>query len=193
MQNAEGSRQYLVEGIVHHGFDIVNPDEHFQAFDFKEFAEMKIEEIISRGKLPIIAGGTGLYVSGLVDNFDFDGGTAGEPKFDALQIGITREREVLYSRINKRIDEMVDEGLVDEVRKLNDEYGCEIKSMTGIGYRQICEYLNGKVSLDEAVENHKRDSRHYAKRQMTWFKRDKRIHWIEKPEEAIELIEKFLK
>lgn len=184
--------EYLVEGIAHHGFDIVNPDEHFQAYDFKEFAEAKIEEIAARGKVPIIAGGTGLYVSGLVDNFDFEGGVAGDPKFEVLQIGIKTDREVLYARINKRVDEMVDEGLIEEVRKLNDEYGCEIKSMTGIGYRQICEYLDGKVSLEEAVESHKRDSRHYAKRQMTWFKRDKQIHWIEKPEEAIRFIKAFL-
>lgn len=186
------SPDYLVEGVVHHGFDLVYPDEHFQAFDFKEFAEKKIEEIAARGKVPIIAGGTGLYVSGLVDNFDFEGGQAGEPKFDVLQIGIKRDREVMYDRINKRVDEMVEEGLVEEVRKLNDEYGCELKSMTGIGYRQICEYLNGKCSLEEAIEEHKKDSRRYAKRQMTWFKRDDRINWIGSMEEGIELIKNFL-
>ncbi len=183
---------YLVEGVVHYGFDIVEPDEHFQAFDFKEFAEAKIKDIVSQGKVPIVAGGTGLYVAGLVDNFDFEGGKAGKSKFDVLQIGIKVDREVLYDRINKRVDEMVDEGLVDEVCKLNDKYGCEIKSMTGIGYRQICEYLNGDVSLETAIENLKRDTRHYAKRQMTWFKRDDRIKWIEKVEEGIKLIKNFL-
>lgn len=187
-----GPFDFWVEGIPHYGFDIVDPDEHFQAFDFKEYAEKKIEEIAAQGKVPIVVGGTGLYVSGLVDNFDFEGGSAGEPKFDVLQIGIKLDREVMYERIDKRVDEMVEEGLVEEVQKLNDKYGCEIKSMTGIGYRQICEYLNGEVSLEVAVENHKRDSRHYAKRQMTWFKRDDRIKWIEEPEEGIELVEKFL-
>jgi len=192
-EGVEGSSdEYLVEGVLHHGFDIVDPDEHFQAFDFKEFAEAKIEEISSKGKLPIIVGGTGLYISGLVDNFDFEGGTAGESKFDVFQIGVKVDREVLYDRINNRIDEMIKDGLIDEVQKLNDEYGCEIKSMTGIGYRQICEHLNGEVSLETAIENHKRDSRHYAKRQMTWFKRDDRIHWIKDSKDAIELVEKFL-
>ncbi|EKD47293.1 MAG: tRNA delta(2)-isopentenylpyrophosphate transferase [uncultured bacterium] len=186
------SGQHLVDEIVHYGFDLVNPDEHFQAFDFKKFAESKIDDIAGRGKVPIVVGGTGLYISGLVDNFDFEGGVAGEPKFDVLQIGLKVDRQTLYDRINQRVDGMIKQGLVDEVQFLKEKYGCEVKSMTGIGYRQICEYLDGKVSIETAIENLKRDSRHYAKRQMTWFKRDSRIHWIETPQEAIKLVEDFL-
>lgn len=184
--------EYLVDGVVHYGFDIVDPDEHFQAFDFKKFAESKIKDIVSRGKVPIVVGGTGLYISGLVDNFDFEGGVVGEPKFDVLQIGLMVDRQALYDRIDQRVDEMIKQGLVDEVRSLQEKYGCEVKSMTGIGYRQICEFLDGKVSIETAIENLKRDSRHYAKRQMTWFKRDNRIHWIENAQEAQKLVEDFL-
>lgn len=184
--------KYLVDGIVHHGFDLVDPDEHFHAFDFKQFAESKINDIVSRGKVPIVVGGTGLYISGLVDNFDFEGGTVGESKFYALQIGLKVERQTLYGRIDQRVDAMIEQGLVDEVQSLKEKYGCRVKSITGIGYRQICEYLDGKVDLDKAVENLKRNSRHYAKRQMTWFKRDKRIHWIDNSQDAIKLVEDFL-
>jgi tRNA dimethylallyltransferase len=185
-------RDSCVEGIVHYGFDLIEPDEHFHALDFKQYAQSKIEEILVKGKLPIIVGGTGLYVSGLIDNFDFEGGKIGESEYDVLQIGIRVDRREIYKRINQRVDEMIKNGLVDEVRTLKDSFGCEIKSMTGIGYRQICEYLNGKVTLEDAIKNIKLDTRHYAKRQMTWFKRDKRIHWVESVEQAQELIKNFL-
>ncbi|PIX62234.1 hypothetical protein CO057_03545 [Candidatus Uhrbacteria bacterium CG_4_9_14_0_2_um_filter_41_50] len=186
-------RGQVVDDVLHWGFDLVSPDQHFQAYNFKEFAESKIADILERGKLPIIAGGTGLYIQGLVDNFDFEGDKAVEPKFEVLQIGILVNREELYKRTDDRVDQMIASGLVDEVRSLKEKYGCSVKSMTGIGYRQICQFLNGEVSLAEAIRIIKRDSRHYAKRQMTWFKRDDRIKWIKDSKEAMELIEKFLK
>lgn len=188
-----GGMPYAVDGIKHYGFDLVNPDEHFHAYDFKRFAEQKIAEMIERGHVPLIVGGTGLYVSGLIDNFDFEGGKKGEPQYEVLQIGVQVDRRVLYDRCDKRVDEMIKGGFIDEVRNLKDQYGCLAKSMTGIGYRQMCAYLDGKVSLDEAIETIKLDTRHYAKRQMTWFKRDKRIHWVEAIDQAIALIEDFLK
>jgi tRNA dimethylallyltransferase len=117
----------------------------------------------------------------------------GESKYDVLQIGILVDREVLNERINLRVDEMVAKGLVDEVRKLKDQYGCEIESMTSIGYRQVCEFLEKKVSLKEAIEEVKTASRQYAKRQMTWFKRDERIQWVETQPQAIALAETFFK
>ncbi|MBU4315312.1 tRNA (adenosine(37)-N6)-dimethylallyltransferase MiaA [Patescibacteria group bacterium] len=183
--------EYLVDGVRHYGFDLVNPDEHFQALDFKKFAEANINKIALRGKVPIVVGGTGLYISGLVDNFDFEGGVVGESKYDVLQIGLKVDRQILYDRIDHRVDEMIEQGLVDEVRALKEKYGCAVKSMTGIGYRQICEYLDGEVGIETAIENLKRDSRHYAKRQMTWFKRDNRIHWIEDAQDAIKLVTTF--
>ncbi len=118
--------------------------------------------------------------------------TKGEGKYDVLQIGIKVDREKLYERINDRVETMVAKGLVDEVRSLNDKYGCGIESMTGIGYRQVCEFLNGESSLKDAIEVIKRDSRHYAKRQMTWFKRDDSIKWIEDSSKVFGLVQKFL-
>ena len=179
-------------GVLHWGFNLVNPDEHFQALDFKKFAEHKISDIVCRKKTPVIAGGTGLYIQGLVDNFDFEGGVAGEPKYNALQIGIFIDRAELYVRINKRVETMIASGLVSEVSGLKKKYGCRIKSMTGIGYRQICQYLEGRVNLKEAIEMIKRDTRRYSKRQMTWFKRDRRIIWVSNLNEAVVAIEKFL-
>lgn len=116
----------------------------------------------------------------------------GENKFNVLQVGVKVERDRLYEKINERVDRMIARGLVDEVRALRDEYGCEAEAMTGIGYRQICQFLDGDISLDEAVRIIKRDTRHYAKRQITWFKRDDRINWIEDGEEAVELVDGFV-
>lgn len=181
----------VVEGVAHWGIDLINPDEDFTVVDFKEYAEHKIDEIRARGHVPMIVGGTGLYIRSLVENFGFDQ-SMGERKYDALQIGLKVEREKLYERIDARVDKMMDHGLLDEVRALKEVYGCDVKSMTGIGYRQLCEYLEGDTTLKEAVRVIKRDSRHYAKRQMTWFARDEDVVWIEDGDEALKLVQKFL-
>ena len=184
-------KSLTVEGIPHWGLDLVNPDEHFTAADFKEYAEKKIEEILKRGNVPMLVGGTGLYVQGVIDNFTFEK-TMGEPKYDALQLGIMIDREVVYDRIDARVDKMIAEGLVDEVRGLRDKYGCETKAMTGIGYRQICAFFDGYLKLRDAIAVVKLETRHYAKRQTTWFKRDDRIVWVEGFKEAMEEVNDFL-
>jgi tRNA dimethylallyltransferase len=184
-------RPYIVEGIEHWGIDLVNPDEHFSVMDFKKYAEEKIREITKRGRVPMMVGGTGLYIEAVVQNYLFEKGK-GESKYDALQIGITRDREELYRRIEERVDKMIALGLVDEVRALQAKYGCETKAMTGIGYRQICQFLRGEMSLKEAVEKLKRDTRHYAKRQMTWFRRDDSIEWMSNGQEILERVQDFL-
>ncbi len=117
--------------------------------------------------------------------------TAGESLYDVLQIGLSVSREVLNERIDTRVDEMIARGLIDEVRRLKDRYGCEIESMTGIGYRQICRFLSGEQTLSEAIEEVKKDTHHYAKRQMTWFKRDGRIVWIEPGTSVEQIVEEF--
>ena len=119
--------------------------------------------------------------------------TSGEQNYEVLELGITHDREVLNERINARVDQMIAEGLVDEVRGLREKYGCETESMTGIGYRQICRFLNGKDTLKEAIEEIKKDTRRYAKRQMTWFKRNEKIKWVKNTQEAIEITSNFLK
>ncbi len=246
-----GSRRHFIsEGVEHSGIDLINPDQNYSAAEFKEYAENKINEIIKRGKVPVLVGGTGFWLKAILENFDLantpadsnlraelesqklgdlyheykqldpvgadliekknkrklvralevtkltgkpfsDQQTKGESKYDVLQIGIRVDREKLYDRINDRVDEMIAKGLVDEVRGLKEKYGCEVESMTGIGYRQICEFLNGEESLKDAIETIKRDTRHYAKRQMTWFKRDDSIKWIEDSSEVFDLVQKF--
>lgn len=117
----------------------------------------------------------------------------GKPFFDCLQIGIKIPREELYKKINKRVDEMIEEGLADEVKKLKEKYSCALPSMSGIGYKELCNFFKGKNDLNEAIRLIKRNTRRYARRQMTWFRRDKRIRWIEKREQTKNLIREFLK
>ena len=249
-----GARKtFLVEGVPHWGIDLVDPNEEYSAAQFKQYAERKIEEITAHGKLPILVGGTGMWMKALIENLDLastpsdpelrqelenrrlgdlyheykqldpEGAqtidksnkrrvvralevtkltgrpfsqlkTAGEPQYDVLQIGLRVDRQELYERIDARVDEMIGRGLIDEVRGLKDAYGCEIDAMTGIGYRQVCAFLTGEEKLADAVEQIKRDTRHYAKRQITWLKRVEGVEWI-KPgehERAVSLAQDFL-
>ncbi len=237
-----------VEGIPHWGIDLVEPDEPFSVSDFQTYADEKIREICARGNVPILVGGTGLYIRAVIDRPNFggavpsaelraeiermtdneiweaiaaldpdaaaaiddqnrrrlvraleilrtNGGTLadhqefGEPLYDALQIGIDIDREALYARIDQRVDEMVAKGLVDEVRVLMEKYGADSVAMTGIGYRQIVQFFEKKMSLRDAVLRIKYDTRHYAKRQETWFRRDARIVWVRSVEEAVGVVE----
>lgn len=117
----------------------------------------------------------------------------GESIFDVLQIAIDQPREVLYDRINKRVDKQIESGLLNEIKNLlKQKYSWDLPSMSGIGYRQFKDYFEGNISLKESVENLKQANRNYAKRQMTWFKRDQRIHWVKTFAEADDLILKFL-
>lgn len=244
-------KQFLVEDVVHWGIDLVEPDEAYSVADFKTYAQEKVADIVSRGKVPILAGGTGFWLKAVIDDLDLsetpanlelraelESKTLGDlfarykkldpagaevidkknkrrlvraievsevtgvpfskhrstlnSPYDVLQIGLHVDREVLKERANVRVDEMVAMGLVDEVRRLKDRYGCGIESMTGIGYRQICAFLDGETSLKSAIEEVKADTRKYAKRQMTWFKRDERIQWINEASEAFPLVHTFL-
>jgi len=231
--------KYSIQGITHHLMNCIDPDQDFSLADFKEKATKIIKDILAQGKLPILVGGTGLYISTIVDNLDIpkvkpnlklrkeleskelgelvsmlkekdldsyevvdlknprrvlralevvvSSGksfvaqqTKSKPEFDHLQIGIMRPREEIYSRINNRIDEMIEVGLIDEIKDLLKRgYTWDLNSMSGLGYRQFKDYLDGKAPLDESIKNLKRDTRHYAKRQISWFKRDQRINWLE--------------
>jgi len=238
----------LMSRVPHHLFGIVDPDTNFSAADFMAVARDAITDIISRQKVPLVVGGTGLYLRvllcGLAESPSADeeyrneliryasehGSQAlhdklagvdpltaarlhvndrlriiralevyhqtGRPlselhsahgfaseHYDALKIGLKVERGLLYGRIDKRVDAMINEGLVSEVQSLLSRGYCpELKSMGAIGYREICEYLAGKMTLPEAVDLTKQNTRHYAKRQVTWFKKDSTIKWLEYPE-----------
>lgn len=117
----------------------------------------------------------------------------GKPLFNVCQLGIKMEKDNLYDRINRRCEQMIETGLVQEAKKLSQKYSWDLPSMSGIGYRQMRDYIEGKMSLDEALNWLKQDTRHYAKRQMTWFRKDDRIHWVENEKQAEKSITEFLK
>jgi tRNA dimethylallyltransferase len=246
-------RTYYCEDIPHHLIDFLDPGKQFTAAEFRDRAIKYIKLTVKNEHNPIIIGGTGLYISALVDNLhiprvlpnkklrigleektpaellqllkNFDPVSAekidpynkrrliralevcilsgkpfseqqkkGEPMFQFLQIAPEISRELLYERIDTRVDSMIEKGLIKEVEALiKQKYSWELPSMSGVGYRQFKEYLEGKKTLEQTTEDLKRDTRHFARRQLTWFKRDKTIHWCKTYEEAEALVEKFLK
>jgi tRNA dimethylallyltransferase len=235
-------RQFLVKDIFHHMIDVVRPDEEFDAGKYKEQTDKIIKEIYARGHLPLLAGGTGLYVKAVVDGLcpsppvdkklreklqkmaakygkmylyrrlkKIDPGSAArihpqnlvkilralevydssriplsayqkmtaKPDHKTVMIGLQWERSALYKRIEDRVDKMLASGLVSEVRRLlRKGYDEKLYSLQGVGYKQIAGYLKGHYDLKEAERLLKRDTRRYAKRQLTWFRKDRRIHWI---------------
>lgn len=237
-----------MQGVPHHLIDILDPVEPFSAADFQERAHRLIREIDGRGKIPLLVGGTGLYVQSVVDEYDFPEmgvdldlrerlrreadaigpdhlhallsrvdptaaarihpndrkrmiralevyhltgrpissyGRVARQEYRPLMFGIAMDRDRLYRRIDERVDGMFASGLVDEVRGLLDR-GCgpDLNSMQGLGYRQVAGYLLGRYNLAEAVRSVKRETRKFAKRQQTWFRRDPRIMWLEMGENS---------
>ena len=247
-------------GIPHHMLDIVSPMENYNVSRYVEDAKPIVDEILSRGKIPVIAGGTGLYINSLVYGYDLapipsddavreeitqlyeeKGGeflleelrridpktaerlhpnnarrliralevyrisgttisdqeerTKNAPKpYDVKFFVLDTDRDKLYERINRRVDLMLENGLVEEVKTLLEQGIPKTNtSMQAIGYKEIVEYLDGYLTLDEAVEKLKMESRRYAKRQLTWFRRNEGAHWLEASLPKEELAEKILK
>lgn len=231
------------QGIPHYMIDIIDPDQEYSVALYQKNVEHLITEIHGRGHLPILVGGTGLYVRSVIDHYNFipdivdndfrqkleqeaaelgadvlhrrlaavDPKSAGKlhphdlrrviralevyhqtgrpisdyhdlsgqpPKFHLLMFGLIRAREALYRRIEARVDQMMAAGLVEEVAGLRQKYGNMATAMQGLGYKEVAAYLAGTVSLTEAVELLKRNTRRFAKRQLTWFRPDQRIKWI---------------
>lgn len=240
-----------MQGIPHHLIDICEPAEAFNIARFKELSKQAVNDIFSRGKIPIIAGGTGFYIQSLIYDIDFketatDGTRTkyeemlrekGEAYLHSLlkerdpeaaaaihpnnakrviraleyfeQTGtkisthneeerrkespynfayfvLNLPREKLYDRINRRVDMMLEDGLLDEVKSLAASYGVteDMVSMQALGYKEILDYLNGNTTLEDAIYTIKRDTRHFAKRQLTWFKREREVIWLDKEEHA---------
>ena len=236
-------------GIPHFLIDELEPDEEFNVTIFKNKVMGYIEDIKSRGKVPIIVGGTGFYIQSVIYDINFNeygddsevrkkyelmAETIGKSElhkklalvdreyadsvsennvkkvvraltffemtgeklsehnkrerersspFDFAYFVLTMDRKKLYERIDKRVDLMFDMGLVDEVKALMAKgYDKSLVSMQGIGYKEVIDYLNGKTSLEECIDIIKRDTRHFAKRQLTWFKREKVVTYIDKDE-----------
>lgn len=242
------------EGIPHHLIDIKNPDEDYAVGEFKHDAEAAIDDILGREKVPILVGGTGLYVRAVVENLDIPDVKAdpklrhdiekeirdrgleavfeslvaldpeaayivdprnprrivralevamltgkpftaqrrkNDPRYDVLELGINPPLELLRERIDQRIEEMISDGLVDEVKELLKQYS-ETPAFDAIGYREIIDALAGRTSMHQAIAAMKLNTWHFAKRQMTWFKKDKHIHWIATVAEADSLVQSFL-
>ncbi len=230
--------------IRHHLLDVVEPGQPFTVADFKTKAEIAIKDIHSRNKLPIIVGGSGLYISVLLYDFQLlppaDDAfrveleklttpqlieklneidpeaaaaidtknrrrviraieTAGLPKVrlstlrpNCLLIGVSMNKEMLQRRIVTRADKMIAQGLVNEVRSLGERYGWKSEAMTGIAYREFKDAALGDGSIAASKAKFIKGDIALAKKQMTWFKRDKNIAWIESPEQAIDLVKDFL-
>lgn len=239
-----------MQGIPHHLLSIVEMGEKFSVVDFQRAAFACIEDIISRGKVPIVCGGTGLYINGLVEEIDYGEVTSSEElreelekvanekgneylyeelksvdsesaqriklndtkrliralevyrttgititefqrrskekekKYDYIVVGLSMEREKLYERINLRVDEMMQSGLVEEAKEVLNVIGDNDKltSFQAIGYKEFLPFFEGNSTLSEVSEMIKQESRRYAKRQITWFKRTPGLCWVEAAE-----------
>lgn len=168
--------------IPHHLINILDAEEKFSVMEFVSRAKKIISEINSRGKIPIIAGGTGLYIQALVEGYKFSEdktksresffAETGELLYNALVLGLTMNRADLYKRIDERTEKMFSEGLVEEVQKLlASGINSNAQAMQGIGYKEVAEYLQGKISLDETISKVSQATRNFAKRQLTWYRR----------------------
>ena len=236
-----------MDNVPHHLIDVLDPKDDFNVFIFKEMCDRIIPEILSRGHIPILVGGTGFYIQAVLRGIDFDENENDdsyrthlenlalekgadylnsmlkevdpesaesihknnikrtiralefyhftgkkisehneeqrqkEDAFNACYFVLNDERSLIYERIEKRVDEMLDAGLLDEVKTLkNLGLTRDYVSMQGLGYKEILDYLEGKITLEEAIYIIKRDTRHFAKRQITWFKREPSVIWVNK-------------
>jgi tRNA dimethylallyltransferase len=229
---------------VHHLIDVVDPDEKYSAGIYGQQARKAVRDIIARNRIPLIVGGSGLYIRALLEGFfkeqisdegvrqvlkqrlteegsvslfeelrrvdpvaaerlhpndaqriiralevflitrrslsEWQQDPSQPLEVDSLILGLALPRAWLYKRIEDRVDYMLKAGLIEEVERLVARgYTSELNALQTVGYREIFAYLQGEQPLDEATEMIKRNTRRYAKRQMTWFKRDERIHWLD--------------
>ena len=173
-------------GIPHHMIDILDFTEKFNAFMFVNRAKKLIDDIISRGKTPIIVGGTNLYISALINNYSFEKAGISEEvyqnkytlKYRLFALNFD-DREELYQRINLRVKNMLKNGLVDEVKALKQKgLNVNMQSGKGIGYRELLMWLDGLMTYEEAVDKICQHSRNFAKRQLTWLRSMPSLVWL---------------
>lgn len=178
----------------HHLLDVIEPDERFNANQFKVMANKFIKDIGSRGKIPFMVGGTGLYISSVVYDFSFNKEVANDTDMrdDCLIIGLSVDPQQLKLRIKKRVDQMIDEGLEGEVRELVKKYGFNAPGLNAICYKEWKAYFADELSLDELKQKMCTNTWQYARRQKTWFKRDPNIHWTTSVKQASVLAQQFL-
>ena len=234
-----------MQGIKHYMIGIISPNERYSVADYKKDAKKAIREILNKGKVPIVVGGTGLYIDSLIyeieyQDIEFDKEyrehlekevkekgleelynvakeidpeaiekiskndkkrilrileiyhATGENKteqerksrqkeveYDYKVYALNMDREKLYDRINKRVDKMIEEGLIQEVEKIYKKYNDFPTAMQGLGYKEVVEYLEGKLTKEEMIEKIEQETRRYAKRQLTWFRKNKQTIWLD--------------
>lgn len=196
--------------VKHYLLDVVEPGERFTVADFKDQANKAIQEIYNRDRLPIMVGGSGLYVDSVLFDYQFSSrGAERDPvnprhlkqsgqtkkilRDNTLVLGLQVERSILEERIKNRVDAMVTTGFEKEVQMLVKTYGWDNQAMLAPGYKAFREYLEGEITLEEAKIGFVRSDIQLAKRQRTWFKRNKSIQWINDPTEAFKITTRFLK
>lgn len=158
------------ENIPHHMFDIVSVNDDYSVFNYQQMGRTLIEKLQKENKNIIIVGGTGLYIKALLYDYTFDNKENKNKKlYDFKIIGLTRDRKILYENINKRVDIMFDMGLEQEVGTLYDKKINTRALKTAIGYKELYDYFDGKITKEEGIEKIKQSSRRYAKRQYTFF------------------------
>ena len=233
-----------MQDIKHYMIDFISPEERYSVSAYKKDAEKSIKEILDKGKIPIICGGTGLYINSLIYGIEFkeekideeyrnelnkiaENGMLDELYNKALEIdpeamkkiskndkkriirvleiykktgktktqqdieskkngveynykvfAINMDRELLYEKINNRVDQMIKEGLIEEVKSILEKYDKFPTAMQGLGYKEVVSYLQGKTNKEEMIEKLKMETRRYAKRQITWFKKNKETYWL---------------
>ena len=233
-----------MQGIKHYMIDIISPDERYSVADYKKQAKEAIKEILSKGKVPIVVGGTGLYVDSLIYEIDYPEiefdekyrkeleqeveekglntlyekakeideeaikkispndkkrilrileiyhatgknkteqekeSRKNKPEFDYKVFALNMERSKLYERINKRVDIMIENGLIEEVENVYKKYNEFPTAMQGLGYKEVVQYLEKRLTKEEMIEKIKQETRRYAKRQLTWFRKNKETIWI---------------
>ncbi len=171
------------QGIPHWGLDLISPEQIFSAYDFQQYAFGKIDEILHRQAHPILCGGTMLWLDALSENYVFSekgkkSNRKEKPRYPFLKIGIDLDRNTLYERINKRCEALFQSGLIKETQYLLRKYALSKSAFTSFGYQEIKDSLDGKISLDRALELNQQRNRNYAKRQLTWWRGRHDIFWV---------------
>ena len=251
-REVDGEECYMSEGVREHLVDVLDPSKEWSVSEYQGFTFSVVAEIMKHGRLPVLVGGTGLYVQAVLENLLFPdvapnpelraqlerksledlvatyaacdpvGALSidennrrrliraievcwvarrpfselqikGPKKYDAIQIAFDVPRETLFARLDHRVLQMIEEGLVEEVRALMDR-GVDTwsQALSGIGYREVVQFLQGEINEQAMVAAIQKSTRALAKRQLTWFRRDSSVHWIRSEEEGMRLVKEFL-
>lgn len=174
-----------MEGVIHHGLDLVDLNAEMSVVDFKRYGTRVIEEILERGNIPFLCGGTMLWLDAISENYIFEADKTKKsnkkeaPLFPVLKIGIYWDRSVLYDRINQKSIWFFENGLIEETKKLLEQNKYSRSVFTSIGYQEVMYYLFGLMTYEEALWRNQQRNRKYAKRQLTWWRGRTDVLWLD--------------